>query len=59
MADFRENDFPTAHERQWSNSIRYFSRALELDPGDKTIKGKLRLCEGALERITAAGPARQ
>ena len=59
IADFRENDYPTARERQWGNSVRYFSHALELEPGDKTIKGKLRLCEGHLERITAAGAARQ
>jgi serine/threonine protein kinase len=59
IADFRENDYPTAREGQWRRSIVYFSRALELEPGDRTIQGKLRLCEGHLQRITAAGASRQ
>lgn len=55
ILDFRNNDFPTAREGTWRRSVTYFSRALELDPGDKTVKGKLRLCEGHLERIAANG----
>lgn len=55
ILDFRNNDFPTAREGTWRRSVTYFSRALDLDPGDKTVKGKLRLCEAHLLRITAAG----
>lgn len=54
---FANNDFPTA--REWKNAANYFSQALELDSGNKTIKGKLRLCEAQLQRIRAAGPTRQ
>ena len=53
ILDFRNNDFPTAREGTWRRSQTYFSRALELDPGDKIVKGKLRLCEAHLGRITA------
>ena len=53
ILDFRNNDNPTAREGTWRRSLTYFSRALELDPGDKTIKGKLRLCEAHIKRITA------
>ena len=55
IADMRNNDNPTSREGTWRRSVTYFSRALELDPGDKTVKGKLRLCEAHLERITANG----
>ena len=58
ILDFRNNDFVTAREGAWKRSVAYFSHALEVDPSDKTIKGKLRLCEGHLERITAAGPSK-
>lgn len=59
IADFRENDFTTAREGQWRRSILYFSRALELEPGDRVIQGKLRLCEGHLQRVTATGASKQ
>jgi len=55
ILDFRNNDFPTAREGTWRRSVTYFSRALELDSGDKNVKGKLRLCEAHVERITANG----
>ncbi|MDQ6678143.1 MAG: serine/threonine protein kinase [Acidobacteriota bacterium] len=55
ILDFRNNDFPTAREGTWRRSVTYFSRALELDPGDKMVKGKLRLCEGHWERIASNG----
>ncbi len=53
ILDFRNNDNPTSREGTWRRSITYFSRALELHPGDKTLRGKLRLCEAHVDRITA------
>jgi len=53
ILDFRNNDNPTSREGTWRRSVTYFSRALELDPGDKNVKGKLRLCEAHVDRITA------
>ena len=59
ILDLRNNEFPTARQKAWSQSIVYFSHALEVEPGDRIIKGKLRLCEGHLARITATGATRQ
>jgi serine/threonine protein kinase len=59
ILDFRNNEFPTAREAQWRNAEAFFTHALAVDPGDKVVKAKLRLCEGHLERITASGSTRQ
>jgi hypothetical protein len=57
--DFRNNEFPTAREAQWRNAVAFFTHALTVDPGDKVVKAKLRICEAHLERITAGGASRQ
>jgi serine/threonine protein kinase len=57
--DFRENDFPTARDAQWRAAESYFAHALAVDPGDKVVKAKLRICEAQLERIEASGSTRQ
>jgi Protein kinase domain len=57
--DFRNNEFPTSREPQWRAAEAYFTHALAVDPGDKVVKAKLRICEGQLERITASGSTRQ
>jgi hypothetical protein len=59
ILDFRNNDFPTAREAQWRGAASFFTHALTVDPGDRVVKAKLRICEGHLERITAAGAPRQ
>jgi hypothetical protein len=59
ILDFRDNDYPTSREAHWKIAVTSFARALAVDPGDRTIKGKLRLCEGHVERITASGASRQ
>jgi hypothetical protein len=59
ILDFRNNDFPTAREAQWRNAAAFFTHALAVDPGDKVVKAKLRICEAQLERITATGSTRQ
>ncbi len=53
IVEFRNSDYPSVKEGTWRRSVTYFSRALELEPGDKNIKAKLRVCEGHLERIGA------
>jgi len=50
------------YEPQWVQARNSLSRALELDPGDNGIEGRLRLCEAHIERIDANalhGAARQ
>jgi tetratricopeptide (TPR) repeat protein len=59
ILDFQKNDYLSAREPQWRQSVQSFTRALEVDPGDSVVKGKLRLCEGHVERITAAGASKQ
>ena len=59
ILDFRNNDYPTAREPQWRAAAVNFSRALAVDPGDATVKAKLRICEGQLQRINASGVSRQ
>jgi hypothetical protein len=59
ILDFRENEFPTAREAQWRAASAYFTHALAVDPGDKIVKAKLRICEAQLLRITASGSTRQ
>ena len=59
ILDFRNNDYPTAREPQWRTAAMNLSRALEVDPGDSTVKAKLRICEGQLQRIMASGTSRQ
>jgi eukaryotic-like serine/threonine-protein kinase len=59
IIDFRNNDYLSAREPQWRQSVQSFTRALEVDPSDPVVKAKLRLCEAHVERITASGAARQ
>jgi hypothetical protein len=59
LLDFRNNDFPTAREAQWKAATVFFTHALAVDPSDRIVKAKLRVCEGHLERITATGANRQ
>ena len=44
------NDVKQSREGDWSRARGWLSHALEMEP-DKEIRGKLRLCEGHLERI--------
>jgi serine/threonine protein kinase/tetratricopeptide (TPR) repeat protein len=62
IAEYRNSDTPSVRQPQWIEARNYVARALNLSPGDKNIKGRLRLCEGHVEHIDAAalrGSARQ
>jgi len=56
---FAKNDYLSARKRSGGSRLQSFTRALEVDPRDAEVKGKLRLCEGHLERITADGASKQ
>lgn len=49
--EYRDNDTPTVREKDWQRAQGVLAKALELSPGDKKVKGKLRLCEGHISRI--------
>ncbi|MGI9075372.1 MAG: protein kinase domain-containing protein [Bryobacteraceae bacterium] len=53
ITEYRNSDAPTVYEPQWIQARNNLSRALELDPGDSGIQGRLRLCEGHIDRIDA------
>lgn len=55
ILEYRNNDAPSIYEAQWTQARNTLSRALQLDPDDDAVKGRLRLCEGHLDRIAATG----
>lgn len=62
LAQYGNDDAPPVYLPQWEQARTDMARALELDPDDNAIKGRLRLCEGHVERIKAGalhGEARQ
>ncbi len=62
ISEYRNSDAPTVYEPQWMQARKDLTRALDLDPGNSGIEGRLRLCEGHIERIegtAARGAARQ
>ena len=58
VREYRDAETPTVRESQWRQARDHFSRALQIDPGDKAVQGRVRLCEGHLERINARGTSR-
>jgi serine/threonine protein kinase len=48
---FRSPDAPPVSETEWAHAREDLSRAIELDPGDKTLHGKIRLIDGHLARL--------
>ncbi len=52
IAEYRDSD-TTVYQKEWQQSQAALAKALELDPSDKEIRGKLRLCEGHISRINA------
>jgi serine/threonine protein kinase len=55
ISEYRNHDSPSVYEPQWIYARNQLARALELDPDDNGVKGRLRLCEGHIERINASG----
>ena len=51
ILEYRNSDAPSVYEPQWAQARNNLAHALELSPGDDAVKGRLRLCEGHLDRI--------
>ena len=51
IVKFRSPDAPPVLETDWAHARDDLSRAIELDPGDKTLHGKIRLVDGHLARL--------
>jgi tetratricopeptide (TPR) repeat protein len=48
---YRNGDAQPVYENDWKRARLYLAHALELDPGDDSVRGKLRLCDGHIDRI--------
>ncbi|HWQ53180.1 MAG TPA: serine/threonine-protein kinase [Bryobacteraceae bacterium] len=55
LAEYRESDVASVYQRDWERARTAFTRALEVDPGDKSIRARLKVAEGHLARINASG----
>ena len=53
ISEYRNSDAPSVYEPQWIAARNDLSRALALAPDDNGIKGRLRVCEGHIDRIEA------
>lgn len=51
ILEYRNNDAPSVYEAQWGEAKTQLARAMEFDSNDNAVKGRLRLCEGHLDRI--------
>ena len=48
---YRNSDSQPVYEKDWARARLYLAHALELDPGDDAVRGKMRVCEGHIDRI--------
>jgi hypothetical protein len=51
ITEYRDNDAPAVYEATWAKARDQLSKAMELDPDDKSVRGALRITEGHLDRI--------
>ena len=51
ISTYRTGDTQPVFENQWERARSYLADALTMDPGDNSVRGKLRLCEGHIARI--------
>jgi hypothetical protein len=51
ITEYRTSDAPTVTENDWVRAQAALARALQLEPGDKQIRGRMYVCEGHLARI--------
>lgn len=49
--EYRRSDAPNVSETEWMQAHGALSKALQIDPGDRTTRGKLYLCDAHLSRI--------
>lgn len=51
ITTYRSNDSQPVYQKDWEHARLYLADALTLDPGDSSVRGNLRLCEGHIARI--------
>ncbi len=55
ISEYRDRDAPTIYKPQWMQARTELGHAMELDPSDNAVKGRLRLCEAHINRIESSG----
>jgi tetratricopeptide (TPR) repeat protein len=60
IEEYRNSDAPVVRETDWQRAATVLEKALDLDPGDQELRGKLYLANAHLSRIrgTARGDGR-
>lgn len=58
IREYRDSDAPSVSEADWVRAQAALARALQLDPGDDTLRGKMYICEGHILRIRAGSKDR-
>ena len=58
--EYGKSDAPSVTEKEWIQAHDVLAKALEIDPHDRTVRGKLYLTDGHLSRIrgTARGDSK-
>ena len=51
IANYRINDNPPVRDVDWKRAHAWLAKALTIDAGDDSVRGKLRLCEAHTARI--------
>ena len=51
IVTYRNNEAQPVFQKDWERARSYLAKALTVDPGDDSVRGKLRLCEGHIARI--------
>ncbi len=54
ISEYRDSESPSVKYTQWKQARALFDHALEIDPGDDGVRGRIRLTEGHMSRIEAA-----
>ena len=57
IAEYRNSDAPSVSEADWQRADAVLTKALDLHPGDKEIRGKLYLVNGHISRIRGTARA--
>lgn len=55
IQNYRNNDAPTVSFPQWVDARNELTRALQIDPGDNSVRGRQLLCQAQIDRINAGG----
>ncbi len=55
IQDYRNSDAPSIVFNQWVEARNDANRALQVDPNDNDVRGRLLVCQGQIDRINAGG----